>query len=148
MTPRPGSRPPSPDNRIEPADHRLGVGSSQSPHLGGEPFPEPSHGLFARFDQQLPVAIPANVKPQKVEAVFEADDTRLVLVDLQPSRCQPGRQLSLDLFGLLTAFAHRNKIICIPHEHGASRHHPIGVNARCAVTYPCGLLHTVQGHIQ
>src|SRR5204863_289844 len=39
---------PAPDDRVEPADHRSGVESSQGSQLGAEPFPDPSDGRLAR----------------------------------------------------------------------------------------------------
>jgi len=106
------------------------------------------HGRFARLNQQLSIAITADMKPQKIEAVFEADNARLVLVDPQSPGCQPYGQSLLDLLGLFTTAAHRDKIVCISHEHGTARHHPVGVNAERAIADPSGFLHTVQGDIQ
>ena len=74
---------PTPDDRVEPFEHRWCVGPAQGPHLGAKPFPDPSDGRLAGFDQQLAV-VPADVESQKVEALFEGDDTRLVLVEDRP----------------------------------------------------------------
>ncbi len=78
---------PSPNDRVEPFDHRLSVGPTQGPQLGAEPFPDPSDGRLAWFDQRLG-AVAADVESQEVEAFAEGDDARLVLVEGQA----PGRQ--------------------------------------------------------
>jgi hypothetical protein len=62
----------------------VGVGPAQGPHLRGEPFPDPLHGRLTRLDQQLAVAIPADVEPEELEAVFEADDARLSSLKASP----------------------------------------------------------------
>src|ERR1039458_4641184 len=81
---------PAPDDGVESYEHRLGVGPAQGPHLGAQPFPDPSPGRLAWLDQQL-AAIPADVEPQEIKALFEGDDTRLVLVkDQTPGRPPAG----------------------------------------------------------
>ncbi len=53
------------------ADHRLGVGPVQGLDLRGQPFPDPSYGLLARLDEQLAVAVAADVEPEEVKASIE-----------------------------------------------------------------------------
>jgi len=43
-------------------------------------LPDPSDGRLARLDQRLG-AVAANVEPEKVKAVIEGDDARLILVE-------------------------------------------------------------------
>ena len=88
---------PPPHDGVEPLQHRRRVGPAQGPHLGAEPFPDPSQGRLARSDQQLAV-IAADGEPQEVEALVEVDDARLVLVEGQPPGRQPLGQPCLDLF--------------------------------------------------
>ena len=71
---------PSPDDGVEPLDHRGSVGPAQGPQFITEPFPDPSDGRLAWLDQRLP-AVAADVEPQEVEALIEGDDARLVLVE-------------------------------------------------------------------
>src|SRR6266508_3072594 len=91
---------PTPDDRVESGDHHFGVGPSQGPRLGAEPFPDPPHGGLARLGQQL-AAEPADVEPQEVTALGEVDGARLVLVEDQTPGRQPRGQPRLDLLGLL-----------------------------------------------
>ena len=72
----------------------------------------------------------------------------LVLVEGEPPGRQPLTQPLLDLFGLLTTGAHRDEIICIPHEHGTPALRTPGVSAGRVVADPCGFLHPVQGHVE
>jgi hypothetical protein len=69
-------------------EHRHGVGPSQGFHLGSEPFPQSSHRRLRWFDPQL-VLVAADVESQKVEALVEVDDSRLVLVEGRTSGRQP-----------------------------------------------------------
>jgi hypothetical protein len=41
-------------------------------------LPDPSDARLARFDQRR-VAVPPDVEPQKIKAIGEGDDARLVL---------------------------------------------------------------------
>jgi len=111
LTPRPGSRPPSPDDRVERGDDRHRVRSAQGARLGREPFPEPPDGRLGRLDQQLAVVIAADVEPEEVKALTEVDDARLVLVEGQAPGRQPLREPRLDVFGLLLAVAKRDHVV-------------------------------------
>jgi hypothetical protein len=51
------------------------------------------------------------VEPEEVEAFFEVDDARLVLVEGQTPGREPVGKLRLDLFGLLPGVAAGNQVI-------------------------------------
>ena len=70
-------------------DDRHLVLATQSSHLGGEPFPEPLDRLATWFDQQLAVAVAADVEPEEVEPFSRLHDPRLVLVEGQTPWSQP-----------------------------------------------------------
>jgi hypothetical protein len=57
------------------------------------------------------VPVATQVEPEEVEAFFEVDDARLVLVEDQTPGCQPARKLFLDLFGLLPGIAAGDQVI-------------------------------------
>jgi hypothetical protein len=73
--------------------------------LRGQPFPDPSYGLLARLDEQLAVAVAADVEPKEVKASIEGRHARLVLVEGQASRRQPRGKPFLDLLRLFGADA-------------------------------------------
>ena len=67
-----------------------------------------------RLDQQLAVGVAADVEPEEVEALAEADDLRLVLVEGQAPGRQPLREPRLDLLGLLLAVAEHDHVVGVP----------------------------------
>ena len=66
---------------VEPGDDRLHAGPAQGPYFGAQPFPDPPDRRLARLDQQLAV-IPADVKPEEVDAFIEGDDAASLSVAL------------------------------------------------------------------
>ena len=138
---------PSPDDRVEPSDYRRCVGPAQGPELRAEPFPDPSDGRLARLDQRLAV-VAADVEPEKVEALIEGDDTRLILVESQASRRQPRGEPCFGLECLLPGVAERNEIIGVPDQHRAALHHSPGLAAGRVVADSGGHLHPVQRDVQ
>ena len=115
---------PTPNDRVEPGDHRFGVGPVQGLDLGGEPAADAMHGLLAGFDQQFAVRVTANVEPEEVEAVLDGDDTRLVLVEPQPSRFKPPGQLRLDLLGLRCVRAECDQVVGVADHDRRFGHRP------------------------
>ena len=101
---------PSPNNRVEPFDHRDGVAPTQGAQLAAESFPDPSDRRLARFDQQL-AAVAADVESQEVKAFREGDDARLVLVERQTPGRQPGDESCFDLERLLPGVAESDEVI-------------------------------------
>ena len=55
--------------------------------------------------------VAAQVEPEEVEAFFEVDDARLVLVEGQTPGREPVGKLRLDLFGLLPGVAAGDQVI-------------------------------------
>ena len=129
-------------------DHRRGVRPSQGPHLGAQPFPDPSHRRLARFDQQLAVDSRRTVNPEEVEAVIEGDDARLVLVEGQTPGRQPLGQPCLDLFGLVPGVTQGDQIVGIPDQNRGARHRFRRHACRLLVSDPGGLFHPVQSNVQ
>jgi hypothetical protein len=74
---------PSGNDRIELGDHHIGVGPTEGQHLGGQPFADPSHGVVARFGQQL-AAEAANGEAQEVDTLVEIRDLGLVSLKTSP----------------------------------------------------------------
>jgi len=74
---------PSPDDRVEPLDHRDGVAPAQGAQLVSESFPDPSDRRLARFDQQL-AAVAADVESQEVHPVVEVHDAGLSSLKTSP----------------------------------------------------------------
>src|SRR5205807_2103169 len=101
----------------------------------------PSDSRVARLDQQLAV-IPTDVESQKVEALIEADDTRLVLVESQASGRQPAGEPRLDLQRLVPGVAQRDEIVGVSDQDRAALRDPTGVLAG-RVAGSGGLLHPV-----
>jgi hypothetical protein len=129
MTPRPGSRPrPAPDDGVERGDDRRRVAAAQGAHLGREPFPESPDGRLGWLDQQLGV-VAADVEPQEIKALAEADDLRLVLVESQAPGRQPSRELRLDAGGLLLAVAEHDHVIGVPDRDRGAWHDLPGASA-------------------
>ena len=148
MTPRPGSRPPSPDDGVERGDDRHRVAAAQGAQFGREPFPDPPDGRLGWLDQQLAVGIAADVEPEEVQALAEVDDLRLILVEGQAPGRQPLREPRLDLFGLLLAVAEHDHVVGVPdRDRGPSLGAP-GAQAASPVADPGGLLQPVQRDVQ
>jgi hypothetical protein len=79
-------------------------------------FPDPSDGRRARSDQRLG-AVTADVEPEKIKALIEADDTRLVLAKRQTPRLKPPGEPRLDLQRVLPGVAEHDEIIGVS-DHG------------------------------
>jgi hypothetical protein len=62
--------------------------------------------------------VAADVEPQEVEAFVQVHDFGLVLVEGQPSWCQPLDQPCLDLMCLFLAVAEHDEVVGVPHGHG------------------------------
>jgi len=101
--------------------HHHRVGAAQRKHLGTESLAVSSHRRLGRLDQQLAVET-ADGEPQKVKAVVEVDDTRLVLVEDQPSGRQPFSEPGLDLLGLFLTAAQGDQIVGVPDQNRCARH--------------------------
>ena len=106
---------PPGDDRVEPGDHRVGVGPSQGRDLLGQPPPDPPQRILARLGQQLaPVA--ADLEPQEVHPLIEVGDAGLGLVEGQPPGLQPPGEPLLDVLGLLTGVTQGEHIVGVPHQ--------------------------------
>jgi hypothetical protein len=120
----------------------------QGADLGGEPAADALHGCLAGLDQQLPVAVAADAEPEEVKAIFEADDTRLVLVEGQAPGREPLREAVFDLLHLFGADAQRDQVIGVPHHDGAAGDRFPGVLAAVGVVPGPGCcFQPVQGHV-
>src|SRR6266511_4266682 len=144
----PGSRRPAPNDRGERGDYGSSVQSAQCAHLGCEPFPESLDGRRARFDQQLAIAIAADVEPQEVEPLGEGHDPCLVLVEDKPTGCQPLGELGLDLFGLLSGVSADDQVVGVADHNRAARPDRTGVPAGGLISDSCGLLQPMERHVQ
>src|SRR4051794_9533039 len=110
---RPVVRRPAAQDRVEPADHGKRIRAVEAAHLGAQPGPEPLDGRLGRLDQQLSgAAVVAGVKPEEVKPFGQVHDAGLVLVERQPSGCQPRGEPLLDLLGLLPGVAKRHQGPC------------------------------------
>lgn len=119
---RPAAVGPSPDDRVEPLGHGLRIAPAQGAQLVPKPCPDPSDSRLAELDQQLGV-VAADVVSQEVEALIEEDDARLVLVERQTPRRQPGGELGLNVERVLPGVAVRDEIVGVAdHSRGV---HPI-----------------------
>jgi hypothetical protein len=74
-------------------------------------------------DQRL-VAVAADVEPEEIEALIEADDARLVLVERQTPRRQPRGEPRLDLDRVLPGVADRDEIIGLCRVSGYAERQP------------------------
>jgi len=124
----------------------VSVAPAQGAHLLAEPLPDPSDGRLARLDQRLAV-VAADVESEEVEALVEADDARLVLVEGQTPGRQPAGEPGLDLERLLPGVAQDDEIIGVPDRCRAARHDPTGVLAG-GVAGSGDLFHPVQGDVE
>jgi hypothetical protein len=93
------------------------------------------------------VPVAAQVEPEEVEAFFEVDDARLVLVEDQTPRGQPARKLRLDLFGLLPGIAAGDQVVGVPHQDRSALHRGPRSGAGSAVADSGGLLQAVECHV-
>ena len=73
-------------------------------------------------------AVAADVESEEVEALFEVDDARLVLVEDQAPRCQPPGKLRLDLFRLLPGIAAGDHVVGVPDQNRGARYRRTGVH--------------------
>jgi len=89
--------------------------SPQGPQLGAQSLPDPSDGRLAGADQRRG-AVAADIEPEEVKALIEADDARLVLVERQTPGRQPCGEPRLDLERVLPGVAERDKIIGLCRE--------------------------------
>src|ERR1019366_1666720 len=115
--------------------------------LGAEPFPDPTQRRLTRLDQQL-ACLSADGEPQKVEALVEGDDARLVLVEGQTPGRQPLSEPRLDLFRFVPGVAQSDQIIGIPNQNRRTLHRVTGMNTGLSVPDPGGLFHPMQSNIQ
>jgi hypothetical protein len=137
----------TPDDRVERGDDRRRVRAALSAHLGREPAAEPPDGRAARLDQQLAVAVAADVDPEEVEPLSEVHDLGLVFVEDKTPGRQPGGELCLDLFGLLPGMTAGDQVIGVPdHDRAAGPGIP-GVPAGSLIPDPCGLLQPMERHV-
>jgi hypothetical protein len=92
---------------------------AQSAHLGREPFPESLDCGGARLDQQLAVAVAADVEPQEIEPLGEVHDLGLVLVEGETSGRQPLGEPCLDPLGVLLGESTHDQIVglCRPADY-------------------------------
>ena len=91
--------------------------------------------------------IAADVEPEEVEALFEGDDTRLVLVEGQAPGLKPAGKPCLDLQRLMPGMAQSDEIIGVSNQNrGVNR--LSGLNAGRFVSDSSGLLHPVQRDVQ
>ena len=118
----------TPDDGVERGDDRRRVAAAQGAHLGREPFPESPDGRLGWLDQQLGL-VAADVEPQEIKALAEADDLRLVLVESQAPGRQPSRELCLDAGGLLLAVAEHDHVIGVPDRDRGAWHDLPGASA-------------------
>src|SRR5674476_802273 len=146
-TTRPVVGGPTPDDGVEPYQHRYRVGPSQGTHLCAQPFPDPTQRRLTRLDQQL-ACLSADGEPQKVETLVEGDNTRLVLVEGQTPGRQPYGKPRLDLFGLVPGVTQGDQIIGIPNQNWGISHRLTGMNTGYLVPDPGGLFHPMQSNIQ
>jgi uncharacterized NAD-dependent epimerase/dehydratase family protein len=81
---------------------------------------------------------------EEIETVFEADDTRLVLVEGQSSRLQPPGQPLFDLTGLVLVGAQCDQVVSVAdHDRGSRHGFPGGLVAFGDVPGSGGPLQTV-----
>jgi hypothetical protein len=85
---------------------------------------------------------------QKVEAVIEVHDSRLVLVEGQPPGRQPLCQACLDLLGLFLGAAQGDQIVGIPDHDGGIPPQLTSMGASELIADPGGPFHPVQGDVQ
>jgi hypothetical protein len=95
----------------------------------------------------LPLAYRRTWKSEKVKSFGEVDDARLVLVEGQPSRCQPVSKSCLDLFGLFPRVAQGDQVIGISDHHRACGHGVTDMGAG-QIPHPGGVLHPVQRDVE
>ena len=114
-------------------------------HPLGELAFDPFHGGRAGFDQQLAVAVAADIEAQEIVPGLQRHDAGLVEVEGQAPGCQPRRQLGLDMLCLLPGMAADHEVVAVTHQHRAARGgaHPVG-----AVPHPDRGLHPMQRDVQ
>jgi hypothetical protein len=71
---------------------------------------------LGRLDQQLAVAVAADVPAEEIEPLGEVDDARLVLVQGQSPLGQPPGEPCLDLLGLLPGVAAGGEVVSVPDQ--------------------------------
>ena len=99
-------------------------------------------GGLARLDQQL-AAIPADVEPQEIKALIEADDARLVFVEGQAPGRQPVGQPRLDCKRLVPCMALGDQVVGVPDQDRGARRRHTGIAADLLVADPGSLFHPV-----